>query len=347
MSSLIVEVSQIDAIHPHPNADALDLAVIKGWQCVVPKGKYQPGAKVIYVPVDSVIPAPLAEALNITKYLSKGRVRCARLRGEPSFGVIMDPADPAWEIGRDVAEHYGITKFIPPIKVSAGDAAPHDERFPGYTEVENLRNFPEIFTPGEPVVATEKLHGTNQRTGLIDGEWMAGSRELRRQPTTTPESNLYWFPSTLPEVRALLESLATQGHRRIILFGEVFGSKVQNLSYGHEGKLGFAAFDLYIDGHYVGVERFEEAARRTPRPRTVPLQDALTAAPVRHRQKPSKPLSTGNTTVGTAAHIREGVVVKPLVERTDPKIGRVILKYLNDDYLLKKEEGRISDSTDS
>src|SRR4051794_252873 len=119
MSTLIVEVSKIDAINKHPNADAIELAVIKGWQCVVPKDKYRPGDKGVYVPVDAVIPIPLAEAIGITKYLSTGRVRCAKLRGEPSFGVIMDPADPTWEIGRDVATNYGITKFIPPIKISA------------------------------------------------------------------------------------------------------------------------------------------------------------------------------------------------------------------------------------
>jgi hypothetical protein len=45
-------------------------------------------------------------------------------------------------------------------------------------------------------------------------------------------------------------------------------------------------------------------------------------------------------------HIREGVVVKPTIERTDPKIGRVVLKYLNDDYLLQKESGRVSDTCD-
>jgi hypothetical protein len=37
MSSLIVEVCTIDRVERHPNADALDLAVIKGWQCVVPR----------------------------------------------------------------------------------------------------------------------------------------------------------------------------------------------------------------------------------------------------------------------------------------------------------------------
>ncbi len=33
------------------------------------------------------------------------------------------------------------------------------------------------------------------------------------------------------------------------------------------------------------------------------------------------------------AHIREGLVVRPLQEQTDPKIGRVLLKYVSDSYL--------------
>ena len=42
-------------------------------------------------------------------------------------------------------------------------------------------------------------------------------------------------------------------------------------------------------------------------------------------------------------HIREGVVVKPLVERNDPKLGRVILKYVGDTYLFGDN---ISDTQD-
>jgi hypothetical protein len=42
------------------------------------------------------------------------------------------------------------------------------------------------------------------------------------------------------------------------------------------------------------------------------------------------------------AHIREGVVVKPLRERTDPKLGRVVLKYVSDSYLF----GEKTDYTD-
>jgi RNA ligase (TIGR02306 family) len=338
MSSLIVEVATIDQINPHTNADSLELAIIKGWQCVVPKGKYVAGDRVVYVPVDSLMPPEVHEPMGITKYLSNGRVRCAKLRGEPSFGVVMPLADATWETGRDVAAHYGITKYTPPTKLSAGDAASEDAAFCKYTDIENLRNFHRLIADGEEVVCTEKIHGTNCRVGIVRGEWMAGSRELRRQTTSTPVSNIYWYPTTLPEVRAMLESLVGTA-RSVVLYGEVYGSKIQNLSYGKVGVMGFSAFDLMIDGVYVDSDAFYDICDR----------HGVHYAPVLYRGPFSieavRGVSGGNSVVG-GGHIREGVVVRPTKERTDPKVGRVILKYLNDDYLLQKESGRVSDTCD-
>src|SRR5579871_6302505 len=129
MAETIVEVCKIEKVTPHPNADALELAQIKGWQCVVPLGRYREGDLVTYIPIDSMIPLPHADRWGITKYLSvktgleasvppAGRVRCARLRGEPSFGVVVDLEDLAWVAGQDVKEHYGILKYIPPLKAT-------------------------------------------------------------------------------------------------------------------------------------------------------------------------------------------------------------------------------------
>jgi RNA ligase (TIGR02306 family) len=330
MSSLIVEVSRIDKVLPHPNADLLELAHIKGWQCVVPKGKYAAGALVTYIPIDAVVPAELSERLGITKYLSNGRVRCAKLRGEPSFGVIMDVEDPSWAEGADVRERYGITKYVPPLRPSAGDAAEAHPLFVSYTDVENLRNFPGVFADGEEVVVTEKLHGTNCRVGLIEGEAMAGSMEVRRKrPAEGAEaSNIYWFPTTLGGVNALLGELA-RSHAQVILFGEVFGSKVQNLNYGRKGEFGFAAFDVLADGRYLDAPQFLDLCARHNVP-TVPVLHSGAFSLDRVKQ-----LAEGPTTLG-GGHIREGVVVRPKVERIDPKVGRAVLKYIGDGYLFAK-----------
>lgn len=335
MSTLIVEVCRIDNVSAHGNADALELAQIKGWQCVIPKGQYAAGDLVTYIPIDAVIPAEHSDRWGFTKYLSNGRVRCAKLRGEPSFGVIVEKEDAAWLEGEDVKDFYGITKFIPPVKISAGDAAPAHPLFPEYTDVENLRNFPLVLIEGEEVVVTEKLHGTSCRVGLIEGEEMAGSMSVRRVRPDNLADSIYWQPLGLNGVQPLLEHLG-QSARQVILYGEVFGSKIQNLNYGLVGTLGFRAFDLMIDGKYLDADPFFAACAEFG-VETVP---ALFRGP--YDLETIKALSEGATTLG-ADHIREGVVVKPARERTDPKVGRVCLKYIGDPYLFAKN---VTDSHD-
>jgi hypothetical protein len=52
-------------------------------------------------------------------------------------------------------------------------------------------------------------------------------------------------------------------------------------------------------------------------------------------------LADGRSTL--ANHKREGIVVRPLAERNDPKIGRVVLKYISGAYLLSKKEEDFAD----
>ena len=335
MSTLIVEVCRIENVSAHGNADALELAQIKGWQCVIPKGQYAAGDLVTYIPIDAVIPIEHSDRWGFTKYLSNGRVRCAKLRGEPSFGVIVSLENTDWTEGEDVKDFYGITKYTPPLKISAGDAAPSHPLFPEYTDVENLRNFPSVLTGGEDVVVTEKLHGTSCRIGLIEGELMAGSMSVRRVRPERLADSIYWQPLETHGVQPLLEHLG-QTARQVILYGEVFGSKIQNLNYGLVGTLGFRAFDLLVDGKYLSADAFFGAC----------AEFGVETVPVLYRGPYDlgtiKVLSEGPTTLG-ADHIREGVVVKPAAERTDPKVGRVCLKYIGDPYLFAKN---ITDSHD-
>ena len=335
MSTLIVEVCRIENVSAHGNADALELAQIKGWQCVIPKGQDAAGDLVTYIPIDAVIPIEHSDRWGFTKYLSNGRVRCAKLRGEPSFGVIVSLENTDWTEGEDVKDFYGITKYTPPLKISAGDAAPSHPLFPEYTDVENLRNFPSVLTGGEDVVVTEKLHGTSCRIGLIEGELMAGSMSVRRVRPESLADSIYWQPLETHGVQPLLEHLG-QTARQVILYGEVFGSKIQNLNYGLVGTLGFRAFDLLVDGKYLSADAFFGAC----------AEFGVETVPVLYRGPYDlgtiKVLSEGPTTLG-ADHIREGVVVKPAAERTDPKVGRVCLKYIGDPYLFAKN---ITDSHD-
>lgn len=337
MSNLIVPVTTIEALQPHPNADRLELAHVLGWQLVVPKGQYHIGQKLVYFPIDTILPLEVSERFGVTRYLSKQRIRCAKLRGEPSFGLAIPP-DLDWPIGENVAEFYGARKYEPPVRVTAGDAEKDHPLFVAYTEIENMRNFPTVFEPGETVILSEKIHGTSARVGLIEGELMAGSKQVRRKRPAEDRfaSNTYWFPLSLEPVRALVEELGSE-HRQVILFGEVYGSKIQSFHYGLHGVLGFRAFDLLLDGAYLDWPRFLEICARHG-VETVPVLARLAFDLHEIRR-----FSEGKTQLMQQdAHIREGVVVRPERERHDPRIGRVILKYVSDSYLF----GEKSDFTD-
>jgi RNA ligase (TIGR02306 family) len=189
-------------------------------------------------------------------------------------------------------------------------------------------------------VVSEKIHGTNARIGYVEGALLAGSHGLQRKRPEPEEmaTNTYWFPATLEPVRSLLDELRQQGHPVVILYGEIYGSRVQSLHYGRRDGLGFAAFDVLVDEHYLDDDDFAALCERHG-VATVPI---LERGPF-SLERIAK-LSRGQTTLPDQ-HIREGVVVRPTAERFDPEIGRVILKYLSDDYLLN-DKLTATDATD-
>jgi len=343
MSTIKVEVTRIAEVRAHPNADALELATVGGWQMCVRKGAYRDGDPVVYFEQGTVLPRAMAESLGVANYLAEKTdingervlvVHRIRLRGEPSFGLVITP-EPGMEMGQEVSAFYGAEKFFPPIRLRVEDAEPEHPRFPAYTDIENLRSYPRVLAEGEEVVATEKIHGTNCRVGFVREagvvELMAGSRAMRRK---RPEhdsllpAHTYWFAHTLPGVERLITALQAAGHGQAVLYGEVYGPGIQAFTYGSR-TVGFRAFDLQIDGSYVDYATFtalceEHGIEQVP----LVYQGPYALATI-------KGLSEGSSLVG-GAHGREGVVVKPVTERTDPAIGRVILKYVSDAYLFGK-----------
>jgi hypothetical protein len=393
-----VLVCRVSDVKDHSNADKLQVCNVLGWQMVIPKGQFKDGDKVVYFPPDTLLPDVWAEKWNVKNYLkgvNKDRIGKVRLRGEPSFGLAVKPCED-WEEGTNVAEYFGATKYEPPVRPDVGDEAPFHPLFYSYTDIENLRNFPDVFNEGEEVVATEKLHGTNCRVSLIEGKFMAGSMILNRAwpyqyikkvvidpvvveklgqsnidlcpPTLTVHNiprevkdimkekeltredlyvkdeagslgdtivkfNPYWFPLTIPNVRELVLNIGGGyqiGFESVIVFGEVYGGSIQNLNYGiPSGKgFGFRIFDIQLNGKFMNHDDLVQTCQKF----------GVDMVPVLYRGPFSlnkiKEVSGGNTTMGNQDHIREGVVVRPVVERTHPRVGRLVMKYISDQYLM-------------
>jgi RNA ligase (TIGR02306 family) len=342
MSTFRVEVTRIDEVLPHPNADRLELVRIRGWKAVAAKGIHAAGDAVVYIPEDAVVPELVLAALDLTGKLAgkaHNRVKAIRLRGELSQGLLMPmhvlhalavPGD--LEPGTDVAGALGITKWEEPIPAHlAGRAVPWPAWMHKYTDIENVKNFPGVLRDGEPVVITEKLHGACAAFGMrqADGELFVASRNLC---LARDEANAYWRVAAELGIADHLRALLDQtGAASATLYGEVLG--VQDLKYGFvNGRLGLRWFDVALDGAYEdhnGPAQALLSARgleRVPVLYDGPFSEAVLAA---H--------TDGATTLG-AGHVREGVVVRPATERydVDSNLGRVILKSVSGDYLTRK-----------
>lgn len=343
--------AEVLTVHPHPNADALELAQVGLYRAVVAKGAYETGDAAVYIPEQAVLPLALVEELGLTGRLAGGnsdRVKAVRLRGELSQGLVCVPGALAGTDlvraaaeGTDFAEVLGITKWVPPIPPTmSGDVEVAPDLLP-WVDIENLQRYPDIFEPGEPVVLTEKLHGTAclLTYGAEDGRVQVSSKGFGSKGLALQEDprNLYWRAVHGHGLAAVAERLAKRlGARRVGLFGEVYGSGVQDLAYGADARsetVGYALFDVSaeIDGEVRWLDPAEVLE-----PGEVPLVPRLYTGP--YDLDTVLAHASGRETVsGREAHLREGVVIRPVTERYSPVTGgRAIAKAVSPAYLTRK-----------
>ncbi|MFJ9798684.1 RNA ligase (ATP) [Streptomyces sp. NPDC101145] len=352
MSTLRV-TAEVLTVHPHPDADALELAQVGLYRAVVAKGAYRTGDAAVYIPEQAVLPADLIDELGLTGRLAgsaANRVKAVRLRGELSQGLVCRPRalagvdlEAAARDRTDFAERLGITKWVPPVPTSmSGDVEAAPDLLP-WGDVENIQRYPDLFAPGEPVVLTEKVHGTaclvtyhaaDGRVQVSSKGFGAKGLALREDPR-----NVYWRAVRghgVPEAAARLAERF--GATRVGVFGEVYGAGVQDLPYGADARadrLGYAVFDVSVE--VAGqVRRLDAAELHRVLGGELPLVPVLFTGP--YDIATVTELATGRETVsGRGLHLREGVVIRPATERYSPVVGgRAIAKAVSPAYLTRK-----------
>lgn len=341
-------------MEPHPNADSLSIVrVFDGFQVVVRTEDWRDKAIGAYIQPDSLVPVDREPFtfLRRTTEQTHERIKARKLRNQWSMGLLV-PAPEGSKIGDDVASILGVTHYDPPeTNITRGEAEAAPKRiknpstsaehvalpYPKY-DVESFRKFAKkMFEPGEPVWVTEKIHGANGRW-LFDGErFYAGSRtEWKKHPgdpslnnevlTHVQNMNMWW--------KALYQNKGIQDFLRnypgVAVYGEVYG-QVQDLKYGHApGKISIALFDILWDGKWVSPDIMERYSKAYNMP-TVPVLER--AFPFDFDRLIE--MAEGKTLVQWANHVREGIVVKPILEREHQKYGRVCLKIVGNGYLEK------------
>jgi RNA ligase (TIGR02306 family) len=377
MASFEVSVTRIDAIEVHPNADAIEIAVIAGFRCIVKKEQFKQGNLVIYIPEAALVPNWLLEDLGLVDKLSgpnKNRVRAIRLRGIFSQGLLIpleylvrDPKvgieGPFWRdqagnmqgpvsLGQDLSEDMGIDKWEPTIPANmAGEVC----NIFGKTlkfDIENIQKNPDILKENESVAFAEKLHGTwccmalyprlNHPELFFDGNVFVcskglGSQGLVFKNNDNNKNNLYvrtLMSKNSENIIMAMNDIVKRTGLPIYILGEIFGTSVQDLGYGTKDPL-FRVFDVYLgkpgQGRYLDFEEKEAWLAQ----HGIPMVPVLYKGPFSLDIVPS--FRDGKETVsGQELNIREGIVITPFIERQDDNIGRVILKAVSPNYLLRK-----------
>lgn len=371
-------VADIIEIFPHPTAERLELGRIGTFQVVVGKGLYTSGDLVVFAPKRSILPADLRSYFTNEEtgesYLrgpNSDRVGSIRLRGEESEGAIL-PFDwwcdkikslPAsYKQGEDISAKLGITEYIPG---RAGTPGTKTYNFQGDIvqkvndvvelqrfvrhDVENYGIFKSEFVLGEPVVVTEKIHGSQisiikDRYGKVAVTSKGRAEKnlvLRKYPVSVPfsgrglwnkiKNTAKWFWGIEGPINEYWKIALENGLIDFINHEKFCGKEVQiigeyvpcqkGFSYGCSEKkvLVFRVVVGTIEQPYFSF---------FPDLMWVPL---LYKGPY----DPEKilPLANGMETVsGTQKHIREGIVITPEVFRKTVRGVPLILKILNKKY---------------
>lgn len=365
-------------IEAHPNADALELCRIGDYRAVVRKGDFTSGDMVAYIPEGAVLPQELIKEMQLEGKLAgseKNRVKAVKLRGSLSQGLVY-PARRGWLQGMDVAADLGVWKYEPPIPAGfEGELQNVGGNRTLKYDIENFKKFPDLFALGEQVVMTEKLHGTFAmfavmgKGSLLPGPF-ARTADLQPDEDNSYEESRLIVASKGVGAKGLAFKIAAEANRNniyvrtarsldlvpaveevfgleesVFILGEIFGANVQDLSYGLKNPE-FRIFDIYVGtfgaGRFLNDNELDQKCLELDIPRV----------PVLYRGPFSKQMleihTTGTENIGEGKHMREGVVVRPCVEREAgvgelPCYDRLQLKSVSEDYLLRK--GNVTEYT--
>lgn len=358
MSSLIVDVAKIIAIEKHPNADRLRIATVKGWNCIIGLDDFQVGDLIVFIPPDSVLPDSLCDKYNLEFVKKGGRVKTVKLRGYISQGLCLPlPEGKKYKEGHSMAKEMGITKYEPPTRsnqhgFNAGQMPTKKKLnplFDKYTNIENIKNYNAIFKEGDKVVITEKIHGTNFRAGHLticprtiwgwikkhifkkDYEFVYGSHNVQKKPFS---SNKGWYGEDVYGQMAKKYNLAEIIPKDYIVYGEIYGPKIQELTYGMI-KIDLVIFDVKYKNKYLDFPEFLTFCEE----RQLPM------VPIHYIGDYSEEVLKQYTNCDSAltrikhkvSQMAEGCVVTSYMEEFNPRMGRKILKSINTEYLLTKK----------
>lgn len=356
----LATIREVAAIRPIADADKIEVAQIDGWECVVQKGEFHPGDKVVYIEVDSIVPErPEFEFLRDRKF----RVRTIKLRGQVSQGLVLPlsvlPPKTKTDVGTDVTDIMGVQKYDPQAQQEEKllqnkkpksrftrfmmrfkwyrklFAKPkHKGGFPNWitktdeTRIQNLTKLFEIERDrGTSFSVTEKVDGQSatyylRKVSPKKYEFGVCSRNIY---LGTPDSSSYWTVARKYDMENVLRKLIGD-YDAVVLQGEICGNAIQGNKYHISGYELFV-FNLIFPDHKCSTAEIRELVEPLGL-KTVPIIEEGKTLPYTIAELVE--YAKGNSVVRKEQK-REGVVMRNMK-------NKISFKVINPDFLLAEKD---------
>lgn len=345
MSFFGVTIEEIETVGPIPDADRIQIATVKGltFTFVIGKDSFVPGDKVLYFPVDSIVPERIAVALGVAGKLAgknKDRIKTVKLKGVMSQGIVgkLSLIDGlADQSPESITQFLGITKYeAPEVVCQGGKLTRHAEGVSTY-DIEGADRYPLVVDAlmDQVVFITEKVEGSNWYGGVdVAGNFVVGQRSGAIIPDD-PSVHTWWSVAIMQGVLDASVKIRNDifPGKSVIIRGEMTGGSIQGNLYKFP-KFSIFAFDILVDGVYLNSTDFINITAKYGI-KTAPvissdktLRDWLAGRSI-------KDASHGNSVLGDI--FREGVVIKPLTEQPCKWLpaNRLMIKQRDPIYLAK------------
>jgi hypothetical protein len=367
----LASIQIISNISPINGADKIELATVLGWNVVIEKGVFSIGSKCVYCEIDSILPEkPEFEFLRERKF----RIKTIKLRGQISQGICFPlsilPDKIEITEGIDVTEILGVKKWEPyqdeqrcakqTGKIMYPKWMPkwiqtivHNFKFirDYYRQNSGQKSFPslipktdeirvQVLQPlldkykGTKCYFTEKLDGSSITIYQINGKFGVCSRKIDLKRDVTDK---FW--KTVLEHDLENKFKKVFGNDNIAMQGELIGEGIQGNKYNLKCQ------DIYFFNvffikkfSYGNIDELIKICQKLNE-KTVPVLN------YNYELSNSIPelveLSKGESKLNKI--IREGIVIRPLVEIEDNDLhcqlvkNRISFKSVNPEFLLKYE----------
>lgn len=330
----LASIRTINEISEIPTADTLVAVRVDGWTCVAKRDLFRVGDRVVYFEIDSILPEQILKIANLWCEESKkgklnapngSRVKTTTIRGQVSQGLVLPLTglvDPNLEIGADVTDILGVSKYEPEIKFKNSDVIGDFPSFIPKTDQERIENL-QTLPSGDLYEISEKLDGTSATFFYHENQFGACSRNLQKKI----ENGTSWH-YIINELK-LVEKLKD---RSLAIQGELIGPGIQSNKYKLKKptlKI-FDVFDINAQKYLRPAERCDLLVELGLIDHHVPI---LAIAPISVQSSDElawlSSFADGISSVGPVE--REGLVFKPFESK------RQCFKVISKKWLLKHE----------